>query len=149
MDAFDALVFKLIAEHGEGAWEANNGRDEIARRLQAPPDDVVVSLNTLGRLNLIVVTPTVFGPFGQTTDESHSVRPPVLDRLQWQIVELRANLAASANVMRGFARCLERVVNIEAVGVKIFEPRPLRKARRNPALRGLDRNANAVVLANE
>jgi hypothetical protein len=53
MDAFDALVFKLVAEHGGGAWVANNGRDEIMRRLQAPTDDVVVSLDNLFRLNLI------------------------------------------------------------------------------------------------
>ena len=52
MDAFDAPVVKLIAERerGGGAW--TNGRDEIAKRLEVTSDDVVVSLDNLGRLKL-------------------------------------------------------------------------------------------------
>jgi hypothetical protein len=71
MDVFDALVLKLIAEHGEIPWvppvtpslpaysavgsplRQPDARDEIARRLEATTDDVMVSLNNLGRLNLI------------------------------------------------------------------------------------------------
>jgi hypothetical protein len=61
MDVFDALVLKLIAEHGEIPWvppvtpslpaysavgsplRQPDARDEIARRLEATTDDVMVS----------------------------------------------------------------------------------------------------------
>jgi Abortive infection alpha len=63
MDAFDALVFNLIAEHGGGQW--TNGRDEMASKLQVPMDDVLVSLHNLGRLSLIsyVGSPPYIDPF--------------------------------------------------------------------------------------
>jgi Abortive infection alpha len=63
MDAFDAQVLKLIAEHGGGAWTPTNGRDEIVRRLQVPPDDVVVSLDNLFRLNLIMGPTPIINPY--------------------------------------------------------------------------------------
>ena len=61
----------------------------------------------------------------------------------------KSGLAAGAHVMRRLARDLEGVINIKTVSTEIFKSRPLRKARGNPALRGPDRNANAVILADE